>query len=128
VLLVGAVLLGLGAMIVLRLTGVLEYGFWGAWHLAWVVLWPLTLIGGGLLLLFVYWRETSQGIPGLKRTAEDKMLIGVCGGLGRYFKIDPNIVRFVFALIILLSRGVGLLIYVVIGLLAPSSTDEAQGA
>ncbi|MFH1220769.1 MAG: PspC domain-containing protein [Candidatus Eisenbacteria bacterium] len=128
VLLVGAVLLGLGVMIVLRLTGVLEYGFWGAWHLAWVVLWPLTLIGGGLLLLFVYWRETSQGIPGLKRTAEDKMLIGVCGGLGRYFKIDPNIVRFVFALIILLSRGVGLLIYVVIGLLAPSATDEAQGA
>ena len=79
-------------------------------------------------MLFVYWRETSQGIPGLKRTAEDKMLIGVCGGLGRYFKIDPNIVRFVFALIILLSRGVGLLIYVVIGLLAPSATDEAQGA
>jgi phage shock protein PspC (stress-responsive transcriptional regulator) len=128
VLLVGALLLGVGILIVLRLTGVLEYGFWGAWHLAWVVLWPLSLIGGGLLLLFVYWRETSQGAPALKRSAEDKMLLGVCGGLGRYFKLDANIVRFIFALVILLSRGVGLLVYILIGLLAPSSTDEAQGA
>jgi phage shock protein C len=128
VLLVGALLLGLGIMIVLRLTGVLEYGFWGAWHIAWVVLWPLSLIGGGLLLLFVYWRETSQGVPALKRSTEDKMILGVCGGLGRYFKLDPNIVRFIFAFVILLSRGVGLLVYILIGLLAPSSTDEAQGA
>jgi phage shock protein C len=128
VLLVGALLLGIGILIVLRLTGVFEYGFWGAWHLAWVVLWPLSLIGGGLLLLFVYWRETSQGAPALKRSVEDKMLLGVCGGLGRYFKLDANIVRFIFALVILLSRGVGLLVYILIGLLAPSSTDEAQGA
>lgn len=128
ILLVGAILLGIGILIVLRLTGVLEYGFWGAWHLAWVVLWPLSLIGGGLLLLFVYWRETSQGIPPLKRSGDDKMLLGVCGGLGRYFKLDANIVRFIFSLVILLSRGVGLLVYILIGLLAPSSTDEAQGA
>ena len=128
VLLVGALLLGIGILIVLRLAGVLEYGFWGAWHLAWVVLWPLSLIGGGLLLLFVYWRETSQGAPALKRSTEDKMLLGVCGGLGRYFRLDPNIVRFTFALVILLSRGVGLLVYILIGLLAPSSTDETQGA
>lgn len=126
-LLVGALLLGMGILIVLRLAGVLEYGFWGAWHLAWVVLWPLSLIGGGLLLLFVYWRETSQGVPALKRSAEDKMLLGVCGGLGRYFRLDPSIVRFIFALVILLSRGVGLLVYILIGLLAPSSTDEVQG-
>jgi len=128
VLLVGALLLGIGILIVLRLAGVLEYGFWGAWHLAWVVLWPLSLIGGGLLLLFVYWRETSQGAPALKRSTDDKMLLGVCGGLGRYFRLDPNIVRFTFALVILLSRGVGLLVYILIGLLAPSSTDETQGA
>ncbi len=128
VLLVGALLFGLGILIVLRLTGVLEYGFWGAWHLAWVVLWPLSLIGGGLLLLFVYWRETSQGAPALKRSADEKMFLGVCGGLGQYFKIDPNIVRFIFALVMILSRGVGLLVYIVIGLLAPSATDEAQGA
>jgi phage shock protein PspC (stress-responsive transcriptional regulator) len=127
-LLVGALLLGAGIMIVLRLAGVLEYGFWGAWHIAWVVLWPLSLIGGGLLLLFVYWRETSQGIPGLRRAADEKMVLGVCGGLGRYFKMDPNVVRFIFALVIVLSRGIGLLIYMVIGLLAPSATDEAQGA
>ena len=127
-LLVGALLLGIGLMIVLRLTGVLEYGFWGAWHIAWLVLWPLSLIGGGLLLLFVYWRETSHGIPGLKRSASDKMVLGVCGGLGGYFKLDPNIIRFIFTLVIILSRGIGLLIYIVIGLLAPGATDEKQGA
>lgn len=128
VLLVGAMLLGIGMMIVLRLTGVLEYGFWGAWHIAWVVLWPLSLIGGGLLLLFFYWRETSHGIPGLRRSINDKMVLGVCGGMGQYFKIDSSILRFIFALVIVLSRGIGLLIYIVIGLLAPSATDETRGA
>jgi phage shock protein C len=127
-LLAGALLFGVGMMIILRVTGVLEYGFWGAWHIAWVVLWPLSLIGGGLLLLFFYWRETSQGIPGLRRSADDKMVLGVCGGLGRYFKLDSNVVRFLFTLVIILSRGIGLLIYIVIGLLAPSSSDETQGA
>jgi phage shock protein C len=127
VLLVGALLVGIGMLIILRLTGVLEYGFWGAWQLAWVVLWPLSLLGGGLLLLFVYWRETSQGAPGLKRSAHEKMVLGVCGGLGQYFKLDPNVVRFLFALVALLSRGVGLLVYVVIGLLAPAATDETEG-
>lgn len=127
-LLAGALLFGVGMMIILRVTGVLEYGFWGAWHIAWVVLWPLSLIGGGLLLLFFYWRETSQGIPGLRRATDDKMVLGVCGGLGRYFRVDPNVVRFLFTLVIILSRGIGLLIYIVIGLLAPSSSDEKQGA
>jgi phage shock protein PspC (stress-responsive transcriptional regulator) len=126
VLLAGALLVGVGMMIVMRLTGVLEYGFWGAWHIAWVVLWPLSLIGGGLLLLFVYWRETSQGASGLRRSADDKMVLGVCGGLGRYFNIDSNVVRFIFTLVILLSRGIGLLIYIVIGLLAPSAADETR--
>lgn len=128
VLLVGAMLLGIGLMIALRLTGVLEYGFWGSWQIAWVVLWPLSLIGGGLLLLFFYWRETSHGIAGLRRSASDKMVLGVCGGMGQYFKMDSNVLRFIFALVIVLSRGIGLLIYIVIGLLAPSANDETQGA
>jgi phage shock protein PspC (stress-responsive transcriptional regulator) len=127
-LLVGALLVGIGIMIVLRVAGVLEYGFWGAWGVAWRILWPLSLIGGGLLLLFSYWRETSSGIPGLKRSASDKKILGVCGGMGEYFKIDSSIIRFVFTLVIILSCGIGLLIYIVIGLLAPSAKDEAEGA
>jgi phage shock protein PspC (stress-responsive transcriptional regulator) len=93
-----------------------------------VVLWPLSLIGGGLLLLFFYWRETSHGIPGLRRSTSDKMVLGVCGGMGQYFKMDSNVLRFIFTLVIVLSRGIGLLIYIVIGLLAPSASDETQGA
>ncbi|HPI32392.1 MAG TPA: PspC domain-containing protein, partial [candidate division Zixibacteria bacterium] len=32
----------------------------------------------------------------LYRSAENKVIAGVCGGLGEYFDVDPNLVR-VFA-------------------------------
>ena len=38
----------------------------------------------------------------LYRSEKDKMVGGVCGGLGEYFGIDSTIVRLIFALIVLL--------------------------
>lgn len=127
-LIAGIVLLGVGALIVLRAVGVLRYGFWGAWDIAWVVLWPLSLIAGGLFFLYVYWRQGTKGYSKFRRLGWDRMLFGVCSGLGEYFRVDPNVVRFAFALLIVLSRGVGLIIYVLIGLLTPEVKDEAEVA
>jgi hypothetical protein len=39
----------------------------------------------------------------LYRDPEDKVLGGVCGGLGAYFSIDPVIIRIIFALIFFLG-------------------------
>lgn len=125
-LVVGLILLAVGATIVLRAVGVLDYGFWGAWHVAWVVLWPLSLIGGGLFLLFMYWRQGSEGSRRFRRLGWDKMVTGVCSGLGEFVNVDPNLLRLAFALLIILSRGVGLIVYIAIGLLTPEAREEVE--
>ena len=38
----------------------------------------------------------SQKYKQLFRSRDDKMLAGVCGGLGEYFDIDPTIIRLLF--------------------------------
>lgn len=52
------------------------------------------------------------------RTANDKKIAGVCGGIGLYFNIDPLVIRIIF-LVLLLGYGSGLLIYLIICLLTP---------
>ena len=57
----------------------------------------------------------------LYRTEDDKMLGGVCGGLGKYFDIDPTIVRLFFALIFF-GYGAGGMIYLLLWIIMPSDT------
>jgi phage shock protein C len=54
----------------------------------------------------------------LYRSREDRMIAGVCGGLGDYFGIDPTLVRllFVFAA---LFYGPGILAYLILMLVVP---------
>ena len=125
-LVVGLILVAVGAMIVLRAFGVLHYGFWGAWHVAWVVLWPLSLIGGGLFLLYIYWRQGAEGTRVFRRLGWDKMVMGVCSGLGEFLKIDISLVRLVFALLIILSRGVALIVYIALGLMTPEAKEGTE--
>lgn len=54
----------------------------------------------------------------LVRSQTDKMIGGVCGGLGRYFEIDPVIVRLLFVLLGFAGPGVPL--YFVLWLVMPS--------
>lgn len=54
----------------------------------------------------------------LYRSRTEKMLGGVCGGLGELLDIDLTIVRLVFVLLALWG-GSGLLIYLVLWLIAP---------
>jgi phage shock protein PspC (stress-responsive transcriptional regulator) len=50
--------------------------------------------------------------------SNDKKLFGVCGGIGKYFDVDPTIIRVIF-LIAVLGYGTGVLLYVVLALLMP---------
>ncbi len=54
----------------------------------------------------------------LVRSKSDRMIAGVCGGLARYFNIDPVIVRLVFVVAVLFG-GVSPLIYVVLWIVMP---------
>ena len=50
------------------------------------------------------------------------MIAGVCGGLGKYFSVDPVIVRLVFLLLLFLG-GSGFLLYLILWIIVP---DERQ--
>jgi phage shock protein PspC (stress-responsive transcriptional regulator) len=58
----------------------------------------------------------------LYRSRTDRMLFGVCGGLGKYLGIDPTIVRVVFVL--LAFTGFGILAYIILAIIAP--VEESQ--
>jgi phage shock protein C len=125
-LLSGIVLVCVGAVIVLRVVGVVSFSIWDPWSVAFSVLWPLCLIGGGGFLIYMYWRESSDRRAPYRRSADDRMILGVCAGLGDYFNLDPNLIRFIFGVIIVLSRGIGLIVYLLIGLLMPQSEEGEQ--
>lgn len=64
--------------------------------------------------------STSEEPRGsLSRNSNDKILGGVCSGLAHYLKIDPTIVRILFALITI-GFGTGILIYIIMWLILPA--------
>lgn len=64
--------------------------------------------------------------PRLTRSSRDRMIGGVSGGIGRYFGVDPTLVRIGFVALALIG-GAGLLIYGAALLLVPLD-DEEGGA
>src|SRR5450631_565465 len=67
-------------------------------------------------------------IRNLRRSRDDRIIGGVCGGLGRYLGIDPIILRIVFAALAIFG-GIGLLLYALGWLFVAedgSDTSEAQ--
>src|SRR5437899_20031 len=59
----------------------------------------------------------------LVRTTDDRVIAGVCGGLGRYFGADPVLFRVGMIALVFLG-GAGFVLYGVAWLLVP---DEATG-
>lgn len=55
----------------------------------------------------------------LYKSTSDRKICGVCGGLGEYFGIDPNVVRLLFVVIGIMSAGGGALFYILAALLLP---------
>jgi len=58
----------------------------------------------------------------LFRSADNKVIAGVCGGIGEYLGIDPVIVRLIFV-ILLVFGGSGLLLYLIFWLVIPSEAS-----
>ena len=55
----------------------------------------------------------------LMRPLDDRIVAGVCSGIGRYFNVDPVLVRVGFALLAVITWGVSLLAYPVMWFLIP---------
>lgn len=55
----------------------------------------------------------------LKRSSTNKVIAGVCGGVGEYFNIDPVVVRIVWVLLAFIPGGPGFLAYLICALIIP---------
>jgi phage shock protein C len=60
----------------------------------------------------------NQPTRRLHRSATDRVIAGVCGGIAEYLSIDPSLVRIAFV-VGTLWGGVGLLIYIVLAVILP---------
>ena len=59
----------------------------------------------------------------LRRSADDKMLAGVAGGIARYLNADVTLVRIIIAALVLFT-GAGLALYVAAWLLIPADGED----
>jgi phage shock protein C len=56
----------------------------------------------------------------LKRSRNDRMLAGICGGIANYLTVDPTIVRLIFALATFFTVVFpGVLIYLIMWIVVP---------
>ena len=68
----------------------------------------------------------KKGVKRLMRSVEDRVLAGVCGGLGQYTGIDAWVFRLGFVLCFLLAYGMPLIIYGVLWIVLPEGLTVAQ--
>jgi phage shock protein C len=58
----------------------------------------------------------------LRKTPNDKMVAGVCGGIAEYFGIDSTLVRVGYVFLSVLSTGFpGLLVYIILAFVMPDN-------
>lgn len=59
----------------------------------------------------------------LYRNKKDRVIAGVCSGVGDYFEIDPVIIRIVWLLLIF-TGGIGLLAYILAWIIVPARSNS----
>ena len=63
-------------------------------------------------------RETFKG-KRLFRSKKNRMIAGVCGGIGEYSNTDPTLIRLLWALITLFTMGTGIIAYIIAWIIIP---------
>ncbi len=56
----------------------------------------------------------------LRRSTENKVIAGVCGGIAEYFDIDPTLIRLAWVLFCALG-GSGVLAYIIAAIIIPEA-------
>ena len=54
----------------------------------------------------------------LHKSARDKKIAGVCGGIAEYLRVDPSVVRLI-TVVLMLGWGSGLLAYIICAVILP---------
>ena len=64
----------------------------------------------------------------LRRPLDDRILAGVCSGIGRYLDLDPVLIRVGFAILAVVTWGATLLAYPILWFLMPEEPRPAAAA
>lgn len=67
----------------------------------------------------------EEQLKRLYRSRKDKIIDGVCGGLGEYFGIEPLLFRIVFVVLAFLG-GIGVLLYFILMIIIPKEPIEGE--
>ncbi len=51
--------------------------------------------------------------------SKNKILGGVCAGIGEYFDVDPTVIRILWVIGTLISMGIGIIAYILCWILIP---------
>ena len=63
----------------------------------------------------------------LYKSDDNKVIAGVCGGLGEHMGIDPTILR-IIAVVLIFAHGAGLLIYLIAWICMPKRQKADMGS
>lgn len=55
----------------------------------------------------------------LTKSASNRMVCGVCAGIGEYFNVDPTVIRLLWAILTFCGVGSGLLVYIIAAVVMP---------
>lgn len=63
----------------------------------------------------------SDDYKKLTRSRVNRMICGVCGGLGDYIGIDPTVVRIIWLIASICSVGTGFVVYLIAAIIIPEA-------
>ena len=63
----------------------------------------------------------------LYRSKNNRMLGGVCAGLGEHLDVDPTVIRLIRAVVSVLSIGTGIFIYILAWIIIPEEDTGGAG-
>jgi phage shock protein PspC (stress-responsive transcriptional regulator) len=67
------------------------------------------------------------GTPALQQISEGALISGVCLGLAQYLKVDVTLLRIIAVILLLVSGGTVILVYLVLMLLLPFAPIDPKG-
>ena len=99
------------------------------------IIWAvLSLVSGGIFILvyLLCWWIFPLGpkvyivatYKKLYRSRIDRRIAGLCGGLGKYFKIDSNILRIIFVMITFMTAFISIIVYIIASYIIPEEPSK----
>jgi len=55
----------------------------------------------------------------LYRSKKERILGGVCSGLGEHLDVDPTVIRLIWVVVTVLSFGTGIIVYILAWIIIP---------